>query len=137
MLLLSRVFFLMNNAFYFSLFIISTSCDLLLHWHTRSKLYKMCLNMTQGVRFASKVGQIGPKWDNSGTFQDIFQSLFAHWAKLYWNLIWKCPNFVPFWANMTLFEVKPDTSEITWDFITRVADSWWCCTCICRELLSG
>jgi len=38
------------------------------------------------ARFGPKVGQIGPKWDN-------------RWAKMYWNLIWKSPGFVPFWVR--------------------------------------
>ena len=48
---------------------------------------------TRDVRFGSKVDQIGPKWNKSGTFSD----------QMYWNLIWKSPGFVPLWANLTQF----------------------------------
>ena len=46
-------------------------------------------------RFGSKVGQIGPKWDKSLSSQ------------MYWNLTWKSPGFVPFWANLTHLGAKP------------------------------
>ena len=45
-------------------------------------------------RFGSKVGQIGPSWDKSGTFSD---QISVHLA----------PGFVPFGANLTHFGAKP------------------------------
>ena len=36
---------------------------------------------------------------------------FAHRAKMYWNMILKSPQFVPFDANLTHFEPKPALSE--------------------------
>ena len=32
-------------------------------------------------------------------------------VKMYWNLIWKSPELVPFDANLPLFDVKPDISD--------------------------
>ena len=49
------------------------------------------------------MGQIGPEWENKhGTFSDQISD------KIYWNLIWKSPGFVPFRANLTHFGAKPD-----------------------------
>ena len=65
-------------------------------------------------RFGSKVGQIGPKWDKSGTFSDQISVHLARSSQMYWNLIWKSPGFVPFWANLTHFGAKstiPDTQR--------------------------
>ena len=45
-------------------------------------------------KFGHKTGQIGPKWD-----------------KMYWNLIWKSPGFVPFGANLTHFVPKSYYSD--------------------------
>ena len=45
------------------------------------------------------------------TFSDqisvLFGSDLALRAKMYWNLIWKSPGFVPLWANLTHFGAKP------------------------------
>ena len=49
------------------------------------------------VRFGSKVGQIGPKWDKSGTFSD----------QISMKSDVKIPGFVQFVANLTLFGGKP------------------------------
>ena len=35
------------------------------------------------TRFGPKVGQIGPKWDNSGKFSDQIQYILARCAKMY------------------------------------------------------
>ena len=70
-----------------------------------------------------------PNGINAGLFQIRFQSILARYksrnfsdqisvhfgagAKMYWNLIWKCPGFVPFGANLTHFgpkSVHPDES---------------------------
>ena len=32
---------------------------------------------------ASKLGQFGPKWEESGTFEDHFQYILARWAQTY------------------------------------------------------
>ena len=42
------------------------------------------------VRFVSKVGQIGPKWDISGTFSD---HISVHFGSLNWPLMGKSGNF--------------------------------------------
>ena len=52
------------------------------------------------VRFASKVGQIGPKWDKSGTFHIRFQYIW-HGAPNVLKSDMKSPGFVPFRANLT------------------------------------
>ena len=46
----------------------------------------------RGGRFWSKFDQYFPNGTNSGLFQIRFQYIFAQWAKMYWNLIWKVPN---------------------------------------------
>ena len=55
---------------------------------------------------------IWPKSTNPGLFQIRFQHILARRAKMYWNLIWKSPGFVPFWANRTHFGLKSDTIGI-------------------------
>ena len=38
---------------------------------------------TEMANLASKLGQIGPKWDKSGTFYDQFKYILAPRAKMY------------------------------------------------------
>ena len=38
-----------------------------------------------------------------GLFQIRFQYILARWAKMYWNLVWKSPRFVPFWISLAYF----------------------------------
>ena len=49
-------------------------------------------------------------WPQMGQIRDFFRSDFStFWrprAKMYWNLIWKSPGFVPFGANLTHFASK-------------------------------
>ena len=59
----------------------------------------------RNASFASKVGLIGPKWDNSGAFSDHPRH------QILWNLIWKSPGFVPFGANQTHFGGKPSIPD--------------------------
>ena len=47
----------------FSKIWINNTSDITLMWASRN-----LLNSSQGVRVCSKLGQIGPKWDKSGTF---------------------------------------------------------------------
>ena len=56
-----------------------------------------------GVRVGYKLYQIGPKWDNCGTFKDQFQYI----------LILKSPifKFVPFGANLIHYGAKSAISE--------------------------
>ena len=54
------------------------------------------------TRFGPKMFQIGPKWDKPWTFSDRCS------AKMYWNMIWKSPGFVPFGTNMTHFRATLD-----------------------------
>ena len=50
--------------------------------------------------FSSTDVTVGLKWDKSGTFFYIrFHNILAHRAKMFWNLIWKIPTFVPFWGQ--------------------------------------
>ena len=62
-----------------------------------------------------KVGQIGPKWDKSGTFSDQISVRFGARANMNWNLIWKIPGFVPFAANLANFWAKPDIPVLAKD----------------------
>ena len=47
-------------------------------------------------RTSSKLSDLGPKWVKLAPNPGIFQSQ----AKVYWNLIWKIPGFVRFWASL-------------------------------------
>ena len=77
---------------------------------------------------ATKWVRLGPNWTNPWFFQIIFQYILARWAKMYWNLIWKSPIFVPLRSNLTHFKFKSGYPELT------------CITCItwlnCFHLLS-
>ena len=53
------------------------------------------------VKFGYKFGQIGPKWDKSGTFKDQFQYICDHraiWGELlgvtFWGKYYFCKLFV-------------------------------------------
>ena len=59
------------------------------------------------VIFRTKVGQIGTKWDTSGTFSDQISVHLAPGRQMHWNVIWKSPGCVPFGANLTHFGAKP------------------------------
>ena len=84
--------------------------DLPSRTHKKSKIYRMSLtsvrfiwfrphysrygNLGQGelsrdVRVGHKMGQIGHKWDKSGTFYDQFQYILVRRSKMYWILILK------------------------------------------------
>ena len=70
------------------------------------KWLKMSDWLQKCVRLAPKCVQLAPNADKSGTFSDL-GALRAYWAKMYWNLIWKRPGFVPFGAKLTHFGAKP------------------------------
>ena len=40
-------------------------------------------------------------------FQFLIRKCNCVWAKIYWNLIWKNPGFVPFGASLTQFVANP------------------------------
>ena len=48
------------------------------------------------TRFGPKVGQTNPNETNPGLFQIKITYILARWAKMYSNVIWKGPGFVPF-----------------------------------------
>ena len=56
--------------------------------------------------FDPKWVRLAPNGTNPGLFQIRFQYILARRAKMYWNLIWKSPGFVPFGANLTHFGSK-------------------------------
>ena len=65
------------------------------------------------LAFIPGVWGLAPKWvrfdqnrTNPGLFQIRFQYILARGAKMYWNLIWKSPGFVPFRSNLTQFGPK-------------------------------
>ena len=60
-----------------------------------------CVLFTRYVKVGSKVGQIGRKWDKSGTFFSESQNVL--------KLILKSRGFVPFRANLTHFRDNSDT----------------------------
>ena len=45
-------------------------------------------------------------WTTPGLFHIRFQYIWPLPAKMYWNMIWKCPEFVPFGVNLTHFVPK-------------------------------
>ena len=45
----------------------------------------------------------------------------THWAKMYWNLIWKSSGFVPFGANLAYFGAKPDIPSLSINVSTTIA----------------
>ena len=60
-------------------------------------------SMRRLPRFATKVGQIGPKWKkNPGLFPIRISD---------WNLIFKITVFVPFETNLTYFRPKSETPK--------------------------
>ena len=80
------------------------------------------------IIFGSKLGQIGTKWEKSGTSSDQFSGPFdspsliwylqfpdlSHvdrWAKMNRKIISKNSRFVPYDANLTHFEHKPDITD--------------------------
>ena len=83
-----------------------------------------------------KMGQIGTKWGtNVGLFKIWFPHLLTHWAKMYWNLIWKSPWSVLFGANITHFETKSDSPD-PWvnkldELIRWVSE--WCARRCCQH----
>ena len=70
-------------------------------------------------RFGSKVGQIGPKSDNSWTFSDQISVHFGSASQnvLKFDLILKRPGFVPFRANLKHFEPKSSQTTVGDDFV--------------------
>ena len=52
--------------------------------------------------------------------KNIFQYILAQRAKMYWKMISKSPNFVPFGVNLTYFEVEPDLR------VQDIAMIGWC-----------
>ena len=56
---------------------------------------------------ASKLGQIGPKWDKFGTFKDQFLS------QIVLKLIFKIPRFVPLGVNLTQYVGNTDSSGLS------------------------
>ena len=58
-----------------------------------------------------------------GPIRDFLDQISVHfWPKMYWNLIWKSPGFVPFRSNMSHFRPKSDvpSTEINKSFLTAV-----------------
>ena len=41
-----------------------------------------------------------------------FQFILARQAKMYWNLIWKCPDLSYLGANLIHFGTKPDIPDV-------------------------
>jgi len=60
------------------------------------------------VRFDSKVGQIGPKWDKSGTFS---KSVLKMYCQNVLKSDLKKAQICRFRANLTHFGAKPDIPE--------------------------
>ena len=59
-------------------------------------------HVTTGLaKFGPSCSDWPPNGTNPGVFQIRFKYILAHRAKMYWNLIWKIPGFVPFGTNMT------------------------------------
>ena len=68
------------------------------------KCSQNCGQWHRNARFGSKVGQIGHKWNKSGTFSDYISVHLARIAKMYWK---KSPEkshgyllFGPIWPTM-------------------------------------
>ena len=73
--------------------------QLLVHragWDSRSRdesalpLYDPLLNtvyLDRGVRLIHKLGQISPKWDNSGTFPDQISAHFGSVSRMYLDVV--------------------------------------------------
>ena len=86
-------------------------------------------------RFGSKVGQIGLKWDKSGTFSDQISVHLAQKSQMYWNLIWKVPdlsNLRPIWPTLepnlsslhcSANEIFSQTKSLMWE---KEHKFWWC-----------
>ena len=75
-----------------------------------SHCYQVADNLAQRCRFWLKAGQIGPKWDKSGTFPIGFLYI------LFLNLIWKSPGYLPIGTNLTHFLGQKLTSLSTTRF---------------------
>ena len=96
--------------------------ELNLNWQSRQVEALPCFhfiplwflfNWTFTFSSLSEWSDLGLKWvrfasngTNSGLFKIRFQYILARWAKMYWNLIWKSPGFVPFGVNLTHFGPK-------------------------------
>ena len=84
------------------------------------KLLKMSYDVimkSRDVRFALKVGQIGPKWDNSGTFSDQSLVYFGSPNRNVSVFDLKRSLICQFWANLTSLShmdiiVYHQTSEV-------------------------
>ena len=60
------------------------------------------------ARFGSKVGQIGPKCDKSGSFSDQISEHLGSARQNVLKSVLKSPGTVPFGANLTYFWPKSD-----------------------------
>ena len=65
-----------------------------------------CIISTQWSNSGQRWVRWIPNGTNPGLFQIRSQYILAQRAKMYWNLIWKSPGFVPFGANLTHFGSK-------------------------------
>ena len=81
--------------------------------HLLTSLLCKCPCSCRDGRFGYKVGQIGTKWDKSGSFSDQISEHLARERQMLWNLIRKGPGFVPFGANLTHFGAKPTIPNTT------------------------
>ena len=72
---------------------------------SRIKILSVC-QVNRVVRFRQKVGQIGFKWDKSGTFSDMRQNVQ--------NSDMKSPGFVPIGADLT--HLGPKSGHHVWDW---------------------
>ena len=66
--------------------------------------------------------RLPPNGTNLGLFQIRFQYILARRAKMYCNLIWKSPRFVPFGANLTHFGSKSGHPGLCCDCAVWL---WW------------
>ena len=78
------------------------------------------------VKFTSKLGQIGPKWDKSGSFYDQFQYILARRAKMYWKWSLKSPRFVPSYPIWMSYLTSLELNA-TWTFSSALLVDWVFC----------